>query len=101
MRNSYLGKLEISEANLNEITYVLVRKETTSSFNLSTYLKRNQGKEVGLVVNLNGKDIFCEVGMVEVINEVYMINGVDIGRALWNNTGVFLTIIVDDMEDKS
>lgn len=103
MRNQYFGCMEISELNLNEITYVLIRKceKTVNSFNLSKYLKERQGKEVGLVININGKDEFCEVGKVEVINEVYMVNSVDIARTIWNNTGKYITIIVDDMEEES
>lgn len=70
------------------------------------YLKENQGKRIGLIINKYGKDIFCEVGKVEVISEISMVNGKDISNALWNNTKRKLTIIIDttpeveDMEEE-
>lgn len=99
MTIKYFGELTIPENNMNEITYVLLNKKLNRSFNLTKYLKQNQGKEIGLVISKYGTDIFCEVGIIEVISEVLMVNGRDISNTLWSNTNTILTIIVDDMEE--
>lgn len=99
MVKNYFGKLTVPENNMSEITYVLVNEKLNCSFNLTSYLKKNQGKEIGLVVNIVGIDAFCEVGKIQVISEVLMINGVDVSRVLWDSTGLNLKIIVDDLEE--
>jgi hypothetical protein len=109
MKHKYFGHLTMPEGNLQEITYVLVNNELNRSFNLSKYLKENQDKNIGLVINIHNKqinkDIFCEVGKVEVINEIYEINGHDISSVIWDLADKSYTdninIIIDDGEDNT
>ena len=100
MINKYFGKLTLTD-NMNEITYVILNEKYNSSFNLTQYIKEHQGKEIGLVIEINSVDVFCEVGKVEVISEVLMVNGRDISNVLWNETGKKINIIIDDMEEES
>lgn len=100
MINKYFGKLTLTD-NMHEITYVVFNEKYNSSFNLTKYIKEHQGKQIGLVVEINGLDEFCEVGKVEVISEVLMVNGRDISNVLWDVTGKKINIIIDDMEDES
>jgi hypothetical protein len=98
----YCGILTMPETRFNEIPYILVndRDNEGYEFDLTKFLKDNQGKRIGLVVNKYDKDIFCEVGKVEVISEVLMVNGKDISNVLWNNTKRKLTIIIDTVPDE-
>lgn len=106
MINKYKGLLFLTD-NKKELTYVLINKKLNKSFNLTNYLRNNQGKEIGLVVNIYGTDVFCEVGKIEIISEVIMVNGRDISSVLWGYTkddyheGTLLQIIIDNMEEES
>lgn len=96
MVHKYFGKLIMPEGNLKNITYVLKNEKYNKSFNLSQYFKDNQLKNIGFSVNVGGKDIFCEVGKIEVLYEVYKINGYDIGNTLWNLVEENIEIIIDE-----
>jgi hypothetical protein len=96
----YFGKLVMPEGNLKNITYVLKNEKYNKSFNISQYFKDNQLKNIGFAVNVSGKDIFCEVGKIEVLYEVYKINGYDLGNTLWDLVEENIEIIInDDVEE--
>ncbi len=95
----YEGVLTIPDTNMNELTYILGNYKEDYEFNLTKYLKENQGKRIALVINKYGKDIFNEDGIVEVISEVLMVNGKDVSNALWNNNKRKLSILIDTAPD--
>jgi hypothetical protein len=100
----FKGLMTMPNMRFNEIPYILVNDKTNGGngyeFDLTKYLKDNQGKRIALVINKYGKDIFCEVGKVEVINEILMVDGRDVSNALWNNTNKILTIMIDTEPEK-
>ena len=103
MRKNIKGELNLPERNLNELQLILVRKTESdiTSFNLSDFLKKVQGKEVGIAIEYAGMDLFCEVGKVYICNGLTLINDVCLEHRLWDYVGQELKIIIDDLEEES
>lgn len=83
----YFGILTMPEKSLDKLEYILVNDKDNGGyeFNLTEFLEANQGKNIGLAIgNRYHKDIFCEVGKIEIINGVIMVDARDISKALWN-----------------
>jgi hypothetical protein len=111
MIQTFKGELNLPEINLNELTYLVVRKINKkvenlddvgiTSFNLTDFLKKVQGKEIGLAVEFAGMDIFNEVGKVYLCDHKTFINDVCLEQRLWDYTGMYIKIIIDDLEEES
>lgn len=98
-----VGVLELPEGkDLNKLNFLIQGKTRAGfpeCFNLSEFLKEKEQEdiEIGLVIHIQGRDIINEIGKVRQYNGLYEINGVVIEHRLWDYTGEYVEVIIDDL----
>ena len=98
-----VGVLELPAGkDLNKLNFLIhgrTRAGFPECFSLSKFLKEKEQEniEIGLVIHIQGKDIINEIGKVRQYNGLYEINDIVIEHRLWDYTGEYVEVIIDDL----